>query len=197
MTASRRASGRLSIAWSYMAARLAPWDRRPDESAVAYEAFAAYRDMGPTRKLEAVSTALHKSVPLLGRWSARHEWVARAAAFDTEAARRAGLASLDDHTEARIRQARLGRMLQDAAADAIANAPDDQRTAGWAVQAAKTGAELERAALGMTDKRLEVKAKLNAALAVRWPEDLRAMVDAELAALDGDAADDAGDDDGE
>lgn len=181
-----------------MAARLAPWDRRPDESAVAYEAFAAYRDMGPARSQESVSEALSKSRQLLSRWAARFDWVARAAAFDTEAARRAGLASLDDHTEARIRQARLGRMLQDAAADAIANAPDDQRTAGWAVQAAKTGAELERAALGMTDKRLEVKAKLNAALAVRWPEDLRAMVDAELAAFGdapGDGDDDAGDGD--
>lgn len=176
-----------------MAAKLAAWDRRDSESAPAFEAFVAYRDMGVGRSVARVSKEHGKSIATVTKWCSRHDWVARAAAYDTEAARRAGLAALGDATEARIRQARLGRQLQDAAADAIARAPDDQRTAGWAVQAAKAGAEMERAALGLTDKRVEVNAKIKAQLIVAWPEEVRALVDAELArqaAEEGEANDD-------
>lgn len=169
-----------------MAAELRPWDRRDTESAIAFKAFACYRNMGDDRSLEKTGKVLGKHPDQLAKWSSRHEWVKRAAAFDTEAAARAAVVVLDDATEARIRQARLGRQLQDAAAEAIAKSPDDQRTAGWAVQAAKTGAELERAALGMTDKRVTIEGTVDHVVKVTWPDDVRRALDD-----DPDDADDA------
>ena len=38
-----------------------PWDRQPDESMQAFEAFATYRDMAYQRSLAAVGWKLHKS----------------------------------------------------------------------------------------------------------------------------------------
>lgn len=58
------------------------WERRPSESARAYEAFVAYRDSGAQRSLDAVVRQLGKSRTLISRWSAAHEWVARAEAYD-------------------------------------------------------------------------------------------------------------------
>ena len=58
------------------------WDRQPNESPKAFEAFATYRDMGYQRSLAAVGWRLHKSRSLLSRWSAAHGWVKRVAAWD-------------------------------------------------------------------------------------------------------------------
>jgi hypothetical protein len=63
-----------------------PWDRRPKESTRAYEAFLAYRDLGPKkRSIDAVVQELGKSRALIGRWCSvktGHRWVERAAAWD-------------------------------------------------------------------------------------------------------------------
>jgi hypothetical protein len=45
-----------------------PWDRQPNESPKAFEAFAIYRDMAYRRSLAAVGWKLHKSRTLLSRW---------------------------------------------------------------------------------------------------------------------------------
>lgn len=61
------------------------WERRPDESDPAWEAFAAFRDMKPgTRSLAEVARQLSKSRPLITRWAGRYGWQMRAAAFDRE-----------------------------------------------------------------------------------------------------------------
>jgi hypothetical protein len=59
-----------------------PWDRQPDESPPAFEAFAIYRDMAYRRSLAAAAWKLSKSKTLLSRWSAAHGWVERVAAWD-------------------------------------------------------------------------------------------------------------------
>lgn len=60
-----------------------PWDRRSGEVAVAYRAFLAYRDLGPTRSHAAATEALGaKSRSNLSEWSKRHEWVERCRAWD-------------------------------------------------------------------------------------------------------------------
>ena len=59
-----------------------PWDRQPDESMQAFEAFAIYRDMAYERSLAAAAWKLRKTKKLLERWSAAHGWVKRVAAWD-------------------------------------------------------------------------------------------------------------------
>lgn len=60
-----------------------PWERLPDESAPAWAAFVEYRELGPERSTEAVARKVAKSWQLIRRWCARHDWVARTAAYDS------------------------------------------------------------------------------------------------------------------
>lgn len=69
-----------------------PWERQPKEPAKAFQAFTAYRDMGPTRSLRRIGRNVPRAIeeqpantwPMqsLGNWSTRHAWVARADAWD-------------------------------------------------------------------------------------------------------------------
>jgi hypothetical protein len=63
-----------------------PWERRHDESDVAWEAFVQYRDWitshNENRSLVKVATALGKSRTLMERWCKRHEWTFRIVEFD-------------------------------------------------------------------------------------------------------------------
>lgn len=62
-------------------ADLDPWDKTAGEGATAYEAFRAFRDLGPTRSLGAV---LGYSTGSMRRWSTKFRWRERAGAWDTE-----------------------------------------------------------------------------------------------------------------
>lgn len=61
-----------------------PWERQKGESEKAFEAFAAYRDMGPERSLRAVGQQLGKSKALMERWSVAHDWQERVRAYENE-----------------------------------------------------------------------------------------------------------------
>lgn len=61
-----------------------PWERQHRETAPAWQAFKAYRDMGLERSLSKVGQQLGKSTPLMSRWSARWKWVRRCEAWDRE-----------------------------------------------------------------------------------------------------------------
>lgn len=65
-----------------LAAKLKPWEPQENESAKAYQAFAAYRELGSSRSIEQVSQILSKSIPFLKQWSAKWAWVERAKAYD-------------------------------------------------------------------------------------------------------------------
>jgi hypothetical protein len=78
-----------------------------------------YRDAGLDRSLEAVGRKLHKSVTLLGRWSSRHEWVARAAAWDEEQDRVRRARALAEVARLAERHAREAQALQVAALAAV------------------------------------------------------------------------------
>lgn len=61
--------------------------RRKSESSPAYAAGAHYIDAGPlVRSLRATADHFGKDIRLIERWSRRHEWVARADAYDAEVA---------------------------------------------------------------------------------------------------------------
>jgi transposase-like protein len=57
-------------------------EQLPDESPKAFAAFRAYAELGAKRSTTAVARTLSRSAPLIRRWSARYQWVKRAAAFD-------------------------------------------------------------------------------------------------------------------
>jgi hypothetical protein len=54
-----------------------PTSRMKGESAVAFQAFRAYLDLGDTRTIAKLSTVLHKSTALLGVWSSKWCWQER------------------------------------------------------------------------------------------------------------------------
>ena len=60
------------------------WERQPNERSKAYAAFCIYRDMGTDRSIEKVYEERSKRGPLsrLKKWSAEHNWVKRAEAYD-------------------------------------------------------------------------------------------------------------------
>jgi len=60
------------------------WERLPNESSKAYQAFCEYRDMGADRSIRKLAQARGKptSTKWLCHWSAKHNWVERARAYD-------------------------------------------------------------------------------------------------------------------
>lgn len=59
-----------------------PWKRLDGESSKAFIAFDLYCQLGPDRSLAVVGQRLGKSTTLMAKWSSRHDWAERAAAWD-------------------------------------------------------------------------------------------------------------------
>lgn len=84
-----------------------PWERQPQESEPAWEAFRRYRDLGPQRSINEVGRALAKSGSLIDRWARVHQWRARITAYENHrdrarrvAARQRETKLTDDHLAA-------------------------------------------------------------------------------------------------
>jgi hypothetical protein len=54
-----------------------PGERQPKETAVAFEAFRTYLELGPSRSTASAAQVLGKSKTLMDRWSSRWRWVER------------------------------------------------------------------------------------------------------------------------
>ena len=61
-----------------------PWERKPKESDVAFEAFVTYRDMGADRSYAKVGQKLSKSTTIINRWGGVYNWVERVESWDNE-----------------------------------------------------------------------------------------------------------------
>lgn len=72
-----------------------PWERQPGETEPAWEAFVAFRDLGPGRTVSAVARELSKSRQLINGWCQRWRWRERAAEWDAEQTRQAAKATAD------------------------------------------------------------------------------------------------------
>lgn len=57
------------------------WERLPDETEPAFEAFKVYLEMHE-RSLQKVSAELSKSRQLINRWASRYDWKSRAREWD-------------------------------------------------------------------------------------------------------------------
>jgi hypothetical protein len=122
----------------------AAWDKRPGELLRAYEAFRTYRDAGQFRTLQVVADRTGVSVKTMRRWSAQHDWVARASAWDDEVymledrRRLEAIRTMHD-THQRAARAAIGKAL------AALNAVDPGDIApGAAVRLLELGTRLER-----------------------------------------------------
>ena len=58
------------------------WDQQEQETSKAFEAFAAYRDMGIERSIAKVAEKLGKSTQTLTKWSVPNNWINRALSYD-------------------------------------------------------------------------------------------------------------------
>ena len=93
------------------------WERQPGETARSFAAFCAYRDLGPRgRGVNVVAQNLNVSRTLIAGWSAEHEWVRRAEAYDDFLDRERRAAELEAMKEMTKRHVDLGRALASASA---------------------------------------------------------------------------------
>lgn len=125
-----------------------PWERQLNESPQAFEAFAAYRDMGAARSTAKVSRKLCKSVSLMNRWSAEHDWVKRVAAWDAERDRVARETQIKDIVEMRQRHAATAKQMMDLADTALKNINPMDVTVNEISRLVESASKLERISRG-------------------------------------------------
>lgn len=95
------------------------WERQPNESAPAYEAFSLYRDMGLERSLRAVAEKLGKSRALIERWSAKHNWQERCRQYDNALQRDAYKKAVKNVSEMQTRHIKTAVLMQKKAVEAL------------------------------------------------------------------------------
>lgn len=83
-----------------------PWERQPDETRPAFDAFAKYRDMGSERSLKRLSQDHKKSIATVSAWSAKHDWQRRVTLYDDDLDRCRREASAEAIEQMAARQAR-------------------------------------------------------------------------------------------
>lgn len=130
---------------------------RSDETARAYQAFEAYRDLGPDRSLTKLSQAHGKSLATVTEWSTRHDWQARVRAYDEYVADRAADKAVETAASVRARQAQHAKAIQFRAMQKFAVVTPEVMTVGEATRAWQVGAEVERKALGIDEKVLVLR----------------------------------------
>lgn len=90
----------------------APYDKLEAETKQAFEAFVRYRDMGVDRSNAAVARTLGKSKTMMDRWSSKHRWVKRSAAWDSHVDLHTRNAELKALEQMRANQVRSSTLLQ-------------------------------------------------------------------------------------
>ena len=111
-----------------------PWEKQRGESAVAFTAFALYRDLGAQRSCAKVGQALGRATGTMERYSSKHHWVERAEAYDAYLDRRRLEATQESWRVAaaghvaivgNVRQALAAKLTGDAQRNITALNPDD------------------------------------------------------------------------
>jgi hypothetical protein len=125
---------------------LALWERWPNESSPAFEAFTMYREMGAQRSLVRVGRECGKNVRLMERWSIRWRWQERAAAWDHHEARLINERILNGTAEMRQRLVNQALALQVRAHSRLLRMSDAEIAGLSAYEIClllKTGADIE------------------------------------------------------
>lgn len=137
------------------------YDRLPEETDKAFQAFILYRDMGAQRTQEKVLEALGKTTGYLRQlqeWSGLYRWVERSAAYDahidTQARKVLEREAIKRRADMLKRHALLGKVLQQKSAAYLDKHGIDKSSD--AISAAKIGTEMERKAEGLPEYMMEV-----------------------------------------
>jgi hypothetical protein len=97
-----------------------PWERQIGETDSAWEAFAAYRDMGPGERSHGkLSQKFGKTPENFGRWSIAWQWVARCHAYDSWRDREQRKVEMEAVKDMRRRHIQMAMSFQGAAALAL------------------------------------------------------------------------------
>jgi len=126
-----------------------PWEQKEGESAVAYEAFAVYRNMGADRSYVKVAQKLRKSSTLINRWGSTHNWQKRVEEWDIEQDRLLLKTLERDRVKMRKFHADVARAMVLKGVAQLNNAPPNTKTAQRdAVTMINSGMDNERKARG-------------------------------------------------
>lgn len=129
-----------------------PWERLPDESTKAFEAFVIYRDLGAERSLAKVAQEVGKSKTLIERWSARDAWVKRVELWDVEQDRMHRAYLVAHRRDTDRRQLRIANAMQAKLVDSLARLDVNRlspRDLGYWLEVT---AKVQRDALGLADR---------------------------------------------
>lgn len=96
-----------------------PWERQEGETPRAFEAFAAYRDMGAERSIRKTSQKLAKNTTTIKEWSVKYNWVKRVAAYDTHLDKEARDRAAAEVKRMTNRHIRIAMQLQEKAITAL------------------------------------------------------------------------------
>lgn len=130
------------------------WERQSDEGGGAFQAFILYRDGLQKRSLNQVSQSTGKVMSQIRDWSVKHDWVARAAAWDSHVDKQTQvtvIGAIQNMKEEQIELALRLRSIADSSLqklqsklDDLENNPRAALTPDQIVKFAEAGAKLER-----------------------------------------------------
>lgn len=125
-----------------------PWEMQPTDTVKSFEAFQVYRDMGKNRSIPKVAVELSKSQAIIKRWSAKHNWVERVAAWEEEQDRLIRIELTKDIGAMRKRHADIASAMLIKAARALNRIPDDEIKATDITRMVDVATKLERISKG-------------------------------------------------
>ena len=125
-----------------------PWERQPEETPKAFEAFCVYRDLGAERSIAKAGKQLGKNRVTLEGWSSKYEWVKRCAAWDAEQDRIARVEMQRDMAKTRKRQREQAQKMQEKGMELLSSIAIGDAKLSEIVSLLKAGMEQERIAIG-------------------------------------------------
>jgi hypothetical protein len=131
------------------------WERLDGESSRAYAAFRVFRDGGPLRRVLDVAGVVGAAPATVWRWSARWDWIGRAAAWDDECRRLEDQRRLEAIRAMHDTHQRAGRVAMSKALEALDALSPGDIPAYAAARLLDLGARLERETLTVSVEELQ------------------------------------------
>lgn len=125
-----------------------PWEMQPSDTPKSWEAFQVYRDLGKARSLKKVAEQLQKSETIIGRWSGKHNWQERIAAWEAEQDRLIRIELTKDIGAMRKRHVDIASAMLVKSARALQKIPDDEIKASDVSRMIEVATKLERISRG-------------------------------------------------